>query len=412
MQALSLYSLLENMNHEQITNPEVQQFIIEHENSDVSRLLLGGKSFFGVDTKVLVQQISGRKKIQDKLPTWHQTKGIIYPPSVNLEQCSSEATAKFKLDLLKELFDFSPIVVDLTGGFGVDSTFFSKFSKRVYYVELNPQLFEIAKQNFKKFEIPNVVCQNDSAESFLNSSGEIFDVIFLDPSRRKENKKVFRFQDCEPDHIKLQDQLFQMSERILIKASPMLDLHQGIKELGHVEKAYVLSVENECKEVLFLQKRNFTGTPVLQAIELDVNGSAISSLSFTVEDELNARIDFGDPLTYLYEPNAAILKAGAFKLIGQVNKLLKLAPNTHFYTSSTLVKNFPGRIFKILGREKLDKNLGKKIPGGQINIITRNYPLAVESIKKKTGLKDGGNFYLICTQGRTEKFYLVAERLK
>lgn len=390
---------------------EVQDFLVEHEDEDVQKLLLKQKTVHGVPTEQIVQQIIGRRKAKSKLPSWYNTKRIVYPPGINLEQSSSESTAKFKSDfLLEHLPKRECTGVDLTGGFGIDSYFLSLYSHCVDYVEPNRELLEIAQHNHQRLGSENINYHHTSAEDFLTNTAEKFDFLFIDPSRRKTAQKVYRLTDSEPDVVAMQSGFLDKASLVLIKTSPLLDLRQGCRELQRVAEVLVVAVENECKELLFLLLETSPGDPSIRSVDLNRSGEIISSLSFTFAEEKNSVAAFSSPLTYLYEPNAAILKAGAFKWIAQKYQLKKLAPSTHLYTSDELLE-FPGRTFKITRFAKADKKLKDLFPNGYANIISRNYPLSVEEIKKKTGLKEGGENYLICTQDEKEKLVMVAERL-
>lgn len=395
-----------------ILKSETQAFIREHEKDDIQKLLLQHKSIHGVPTAVIADQISGRRKSKLKLPTLYGLAGIVFPPSLNLEQCSSEATGLFKTDLLKQLGINLRKVADLTGGFGIDTYFLGAIAERVHFVETESSLLALARHNHKVLGARTIQYHHQKAENFLNDWKERFDLIYVDPSRRKNGKKIFRLSDCEPDIISLQKHYFDRSDNWLVKTSPLLDISQGCKELTSVKQVFVLSVENDCKELLFHIENSFQDEPTIHAVDLQKNGIVESFVSFKSSVEKVSKVHFSDPQKYLYEPNISILKAGAFKWIGQEFELSKLAPNTHLYTSEKIVHDFPGRIFRILQSTKPDKIALKLFSDGYANILTRNYPLTVEAIKKKTGLKEGGEKYLICTQGENQKFTLMAERIK
>lgn len=394
-----------------LLRPEVQSFIREHERDDEKKLILSQREIFGVPASVIAQQLVGRRKAKTKLPLYYHTSKIIFPPTLNLEQSSSEKTASLKANLFCSMIGHDKIVADVTGGFGVDSFFFSRCYKKIIYVEPNLSLLEIARHNHQTLSVTNIEYQQTTAEDFLHGTHESIDGIFIDPSRRnKTNQKVFRLSDCEPDVPKLLPALFQKADCILIKTSPLLDIQQGIKTLQNVEKVWIVSVDNECKELLFFCRKGFTKEPVMHAINLT---DLADEFSFTFEEEKNTVLNFSKPFTYLYEPNASILKAGAFKLVGKKFSVNKLAPNTHLYTSLNLLHDFPGRIFKIIQPVKPDpKILNEIFPGGKVNILIRNYPLSVEALKKKTKLKDGGEHYLIGFSGLSEKHLVAAERIK
>lgn len=390
-----------------IANPEIQEYIFLHENEDEKKLVLAHKEIFGVPSSLIANQIQGRKKAKYKIDLWYKTKGIIYPPSINLEQSSSSATAKFKSSILLK----GKTGVDLTGGLGIDTFFLSHQFEKFYYVEPNDILLSIAKHNHLLLGATNIQYVNSTAEEFLAQTKEYFDLIFIDPSRRNNTQKVFKLTDCVPDVSELLPSLQMFSARILIKTSPLLDIQQGQRELQHVERIFVVSVHNEVKELLFLVNKDTMNPSSIEAIDLNDQGGLIHSFVFHAEEEKNASTEFSPPLTFLYEPNASILKAGAFKTVGVRNKIYKLHPSSHLFTSENKIDGFPGKIFKILQSVKLDQTLKDFFPGGYANIVTRNYPLTVEEIKKKTRLKEGGNLFLICTQSEKEKHVLIVERM-
>lgn len=388
--------------------PSVKEFIRTHENDDEKSLILKHSTILGIPSSVIAEQISARRKAKIKLPSFYQQDEIIFPPAINLEQCSSEATARFKADLIK-----GNTFADLTGGFGIDSFFLSNSFLKGYYIEPNNSLLEIVKHNHHALGCNTITYENTTAEVFLSGIQESFDLIFVDPSRRSaSNQKVFKLSDCVPNVPQLIDKIVEHTEKLLIKTSPLLDLQQGLRELKFVEKIVIVSVENECKEVLFLCRKNFKDEPLIQAVNL-FNNKPAETFSFSLPEERATEVTFSEPLIYLYEPNASVLKAGAFKTIGVQNDLAKIHPNTHLYTSNKFISDFPGRIFNVESFVKPDnKTLQSFFPDGKANVTTRNYPLSAEALKKKTGLKDGGDKYLIGFSGSTKKFLVVANRLK
>jgi len=398
-----------------LLSKKIQSFIQEHQQDDPNELRLKYKTIFEIPANIVIDQILGRKKTKEKLPTWYNTSRVVYPASLNLEQSSSERTALQKLKLFMQGTDFDlgrARVLDLTGGFGVDSFFFSKAVKEVHFVEPNDNLFEIAQHNHHVLGATNLHYYNSTAEKFLNSlsSPAKFEMSYVDPSRRsKGGQKVFSLNQCEPDVIKLQPTIWQFTDKLLIKTSPLLDIKLGLKELKNVKKVHVISVHNECKEVLFYCEKNFLSEPAIAAINLEDDES---SFSFSFSDEEKAEVQYDDPQVYLYEPNASILKAGAFKSICARFGVYKLHPNTHIYTSHHLVSNFPGKVFQVEGFVKSSaKELMNFFEGSRANILTRNYPLSVDALRKKTRLKDGGKKFLIGCSGVGRKFLIVANKL-
>ena len=403
------------MDIKDILQSAVQDFIRQHESDDENKLLLKHKSIHGVPASLVADQIAGRRKAKLKLPSWYATKNLLYPPSINIEQSSSEKTAAYKTDFLKHLLKIQfKKVVDLTGGFGVDSFFFSSIFNEVNYVEPDENLFELVKHNHAALGRLNIQHHNTTAEAFFSATKDKFDLVYIDPSRRsKGNQKIFRLADCTPDITQLQEIIFNKADLLLVKASPMLDILQGIKELKHVAKIYIVAVDNECKEVLFLCRKGHETDPDIEAVDLKTSSDELNPFRFSLSQEKNSVADFSPPLRYLYEPNAALLKAGAFKLIAQRFALKKIQRHTHLYTSDKLIEDFPGKVFKIEVLVKADaKNVRQHFPDGKGNVVTRNYPLSPEQLKKKTGLKDGGEKFLIGFSGDTKKFTAVCARIK
>jgi hypothetical protein len=397
----------------ELLHPEVAEFILLHENTDVNEFLLKYKSFHQIPASILADQINGRQKAKHKLPLYYSNTQIIYPPTVNLEQSSSERTAKFKLSFIQELFKTKVKEgVDLTGGFGVDALFLSKAFHQYHFVEPNPKLISIARHNHQSLDAKNIAYDNLFAEEFLKTIPGKFDLVYIDPSRRTSaNKKVFSLTECEPDVLALKTLINEKSEYLLIKTSPLLDLQLAINQLSDVQKIVVLAVDNECKEVLFLCGKHASSDPHIQSVNISARNTEVFISSLW--EEKMAVTEFGPPQKYLYEPNAAILKAGAFKTVADRFKIKKLHVNTHLYTSENLIDNFPGRIFQIEAVVKPDpKTLKPYFPEGKANITTRNYPLSPNDLKKKTKLNDGGEKYLIGFTTGNEKALVVAQRLK
>jgi hypothetical protein len=390
-----------------LIQPQVQEFIFNHEKDDEKALVLKHKTILGLPASAIAEQIGARKKAKLKLPLYYNTAGIIYPPGLNLEQSSSEKTAQFKSEILSSLPKHNSIV-DLTGGFGIDTFFFSQIFQNVFHVEPNETLQKIAEHNHSVLNAKNIVYHSGTAESFLKTNSDKIDCVFIDPSRRAEGKKVFRLNDCEPNVSQLLPVIFTKTNYVLIKTSPLLDIQQGIQDLQGVKKIWVVAVENECKELLFLCHNGFSEEPEIIAVNLQ---EIPERFSFLNSEEKNTEPEFSAPLLYIYEPNAAILKAGAFKLISKNFNVFKLHPSTHLYTSNTLIETFSGRIFKNL-QSVNSKSLKETFPEGKANVITRNYPLRPEELKKKLKLKDGGDRYVIAFSGQKEKYTIAASRIK
>lgn len=389
-----------------LSRQDIQQFIVDNELVDVQKLLLRHKEILGVPTASIVTQIQGRRKSKEKLPHWYSTPGIVYPATLNLEQCSSEATAAYKKTL-----ETGHHAADLTGGFGVDTNYLAQSFSSVDYVEPDTELLRIAQHNHQLLGTRNIRYHNTTAEDYLQTTTDIFDLIFIDPSRRQGSRKVIRLANCEPDVISLQSELLARSRQVLIKTSPLLDLKQAYRECTTIDQFIVLAVENECRELIISLKRTAQGEPTIHAVDLDRDGEPMP-FAFTWSQEKNSHTSFSSPLAYLYEPNTAILKAGAFKQVGQRYSVHKLATDTHLFTSEYKVVEFPGRLFRVIEHVTLDKKLKEKFSGGYANILSRNHPLSVEEIKKKTGLAEGGTHYLICARTEKKPIAMIAERLR
>lgn len=398
---------------EKLSNPSTQDYLFHHEGEDLTKFVLRGSALEGIPVAQLAMQLKSRSRSRFKLPRWYQTRGIVYPPSVNLEQCSSEITARFKSKLTQSLG--VKRMADLSGGFGVDSFYFAEQSS-VEYVEPDTWLMSLARHNHHLMGAA-LNYHNSNAEEYLKIVTETFDLIFVDPSRRNERQqKVHRLGDCEPNILSLQDRIFDKSKWLLVKASPLLDIQEAIRDLHHVKSVMVVSVENECKELLFLCERGYTEEPLIRCINLrstekDYSFAALQFFDFYFSEERSASSTLSRPTHYIYEPHAAIMKAGAFKLAGIRSRTQKVHTSTHLYTSHNWLKAFPGRQFRVLGSVVLDKKLPASFPHGFANILVRNHSLSVEAIKKKTGLKEGGELFLICGRDESQFFALMAERL-
>lgn len=336
-----------------------------------------------------LQQVEGRERTADKLPTFASIPDWWYPVRLSCEQCSSELAARYKASLVS-----GETMVDLTGGYGVDTYFISEGFVHTDYVEQNAELCRIAEHNFSHKPIS---IHNTSAEEFLASAGE-YDLIFIDPARRDSHGgKVFRLEDCTPNVVELLPTLLAHGKRLMIKLSPMLDLTQAVTSLSQVcWDIFVVAIKNEVKEVLLLSG----GSGQITAIDLTQKDQAFV---FTRDQETNCPLAINhSPFAFIYEPNAAILKAGAYKLIAERFGLHKLDVNTHLYGSDTLIENFPGRIWRITEKQDLK----------QANVLCRNYPLTPEQLKKKLHLKDGGTAYVIGCRVNNKPTLFFAERIE
>lgn len=383
-----------------ILNTGVQNYINKNIDADIMSVLLKKPLFDGISPQELAQQIESKKKCKKKLPTWFNSSEIYYPKKINIEQTSSEVTAKYKSEIIS-----GKSLLDLTGGFGVDSFFFSKKTDEVFHFEIDDTLAEIAAHNFKVLEVKNVQNFSRNGLAFLKECERSFDFIYADPSRRnKEKGKVFRLADCIPNIPENLDLLFRKSNSVLIKTSPLLDFTIGIEELQFVKEIHVAAVDNDVKELLWLLEKDFSEEIKIKTINFAKSGDQI--FNFILSEEKKELSLYSKPSTYLYEPNASILKAGAFKTIGSKLSLKKLHQHSHLYTSDELV-NFPGRRFKIEQTLDYNKKSVSKLKGKQANITTRNFPDNVAAIRKKFKIKEGGNTFIFFTSNLDDNYCIL-----
>lgn len=372
--------------NEKILHIEVQNFINKHLNADLNRIALQKNPFPDIDFKEILNQIETKKKAEKKLPTWFHTPNIYFPKKINLEQTSSEITAAYKADLLN-----GTSLADLTGGFGVDTYFFSKKAAEVDHYEINQELSEIASHNFKQLGVKNVKCFiEDGIKAILQKK---FDTIYIDPSRRSENKgKVFLLEDCIPNVVENKDYLLSKCEKLIIKTSPMLDINAAKNSLKEVSEIHIVAINNEVKELLWVLESTTQPTKTI-AINLENE----KRYRFDIDQNSVANVQYSLPKKFLYEPNAAILKSGAFDEVAERFKIYKLHKHSHLYTSDEKI-DFPGRVFKIektIAYKK--KDIKENLPITAANITTRNFPESVEVLRKKWKWKDGGDNYLFFT---------------
>ncbi|MBW8244184.1 class I SAM-dependent methyltransferase [Muricauda oceani] len=377
-----------------ILNTGAQDFILKNLSGDIMSVLLVKPLFEGISQKELAEQIEAKNKSKDKLPIWFSTPNIYYPNKLNIEQTSSELTATYKARLVN-----GKSLVDLTGGFGVDTYFFSQKIAAVFHCEINQELSEIAHHNFEILGQKNIECLTGDGIDFLKNVRTDFDWIYVDPSRRNDAKgKVFLLEDCLPnlpEHLPL---LFEKTQHILVKTSPLLDIKLGIEELRFVKEVHVVAVQNEVKELLFVLEKGFTGSIKIKTINIAPQQD--DTFNFELEHEHTAQVEFGEPSAYLYEPNSAILKSGGFKSVAKYHDLAKLHPHSHLYTSDRVI-DFPGRRFKVNQVLPYSKKSIKSLGVAKANITTRNFPITVAELRKKHNIKDGGNRYLFFTKSHS-----------
>lgn len=381
-----------------LLNSAIQQFINENLKTDVSKLALQKNPFENVEYPTVLNQIVCKQKAETKLPTWFKTGNILYPERINIEQTTDERVAAFKSSLFK-----GNALLDASGGFGVDSFYFSKKFKEVIHCELNPDLSAVVNHNFKQLQAKNIKCFAENSEDVLKLLNQKFDVIYVDPSRRNETKgKVFMLKDCEPNLPVLQDLYFTFANTLVVKTAPILDVSAALEELKNVQTIYAIALENEVKELLWVLEKDYLSLPKRIAVN-------ISKKETYSTKEGHQETQYSLPLTYLYEPNAAIMKLNLFTALEQY----KLHEHSHLFTTDELV-DFPGRQFiidKVLSFNK--KEIQANVANKKMNVATRNFPLKPEEIKKKYKIKDGGTvFAFFTTNYKNEKIIVLCTKIQ
>ncbi|GAB3802867.1 SAM-dependent methyltransferase [Spirosoma humi] len=376
-----------------------REFIRAHLTDDVRVVALRNPPQ-GLDVRKLVAQLAARQKAREKLPAWYANNALIFPPALSVEQASSERTAQYKATLV-----YGNRLLDLTGGMGVDSWAFAQHLEQVIYVERNEELAQLAAHNLPLLGATNVSVETGDGLAFLKTyqpSSEEIDWIYLDPHRRDATGgKVVQLQDCEPDMSQSTTQTFLLTKakRILLKASPLLDLNSTVQQLmGRVESVHIVAVSGEVKEILFVIGPQSIARDDVLINTVNLLTNETKNLCFRWQEERTANVSLGNPRAYLYEPNAAVLKAGAFRLVGARFGLTKLAPHSHLYTSDEVRWDFPGRIFSLVEILKPDaKSVKMHIPDLKANLTVRNFPQTVAELRKKLSLRDGGDTYIMAT---------------
>ncbi len=385
--------------NQNLLRADVQEFIEKNYKKDTPSLVLKGSPFEDISIQELLQQLESKRKAEKKLPTWFQTPNIFFPPKVSIEQSSSEITAQYKASILS-----GKSLIDVTGGFGIDSYFFAQQFESVTYCEINEALAEVVAHNYEILDQKNITVHAGNGMRFVKDQETVYDCMFIDPSRRDGVKgKVFLLKDCVPYLPPKVDFLFRNAKKVLVKLSPMLDITNTLRELKYVTEVHIVAVNNEVKELLFLLEQR------------EVEAVKIQTVNFQKDQQQNFAFNFGDhsfsnysePLQFLFEPNAALLKSGGFHEITSRLKVFKLQEHAHLYTSETLI-DFPGRAFKIEGVVPYDrKKIQQLLPEKKANITTRNFPKSVVQIRKELKLKDGGQHYLFFTKNMKNKLTCI-----
>jgi hypothetical protein len=445
-------------------NQATQDFIRQHQDDDVRQLAFLGSKYPEVDMPFALDQIRGRKMARVKLPRWASLEGIIYPPHISMEQCSSESTALYKAELAARLLGLPASssgiemkaeneieFVDLTGGFGVDFSYIAaRLGVKSMYVERQAHLCEAAKENFGRLGLKNAIVKNgdgievlhsflpkkDDAASTDDSLGIIYDqplsllktklglkLIFIDPARRDDaGNKVVSLKDCTPDVTVLQEEMLSKADYVIIKLSPMLDWHRAVSELSHVREVHIISVNNECKELLLVLSARNMGDMEASSADGEVKHAGnlriycVNDAQSFVCDELDMEsspVRIAPPvleeMQYLYEPNASLMKAGCFGVLSGRYDARMLSKNSHLFVSQAPIEAFPGRSFRIIAVSSFNKKELKRHLSGitKANIATRNFPLSVAELRKRLKLKDGGETYIFATTLSNESHMLV-----
>ncbi len=384
-------------------NEATIRFVREHREDDVRALALHARRDGEVDLPWALDQIQGWQTARRKLPSWSSTDGIIYPPHLSMEQCSSEQTAIYKCGIVERLPQSSrECLVDLTGGFGVDFAFMARCFKQAVYVERQSVLCQTASHNFELLGLQHATVINGEAEDvlelpcrYLRFIHPASTLLYLDPARRDSNSaRTYAIEDCTPNVLELKDRLMETAHRVLIKLSPMLDWHKAVSDLGDlVAEVHIVSVSNECKELLILLDINHQGEPVIHCVN---DGQSL--IYSPTEDTLPVIAEEADS-GYLYEPNASVMKAGCFGILTQKYPVKALAADSHLFVSSDAVDGFPGRRFAIADVTTMNKKeLARALKGiTRANVATRNFPMTAQQLRQRLRLQDGGEWYIFGT---------------
>ncbi len=367
---------------------EFIDFVNAHKDEDTARLLLSAARYPSIDMPAAVQQIEGLRTAREKWPGLLACEEFFYPPRLNREQSSSEATARYKASIISSDDCQLSTIADLTGGMGVDTLAFAKVAQHVDYVERDPQLCAIMEHNLRALRIDNVSVHCADSMEWLTAAGR-YDLLFVDPARRAASgRKVAAFEDCMPNILEHAEMLRMHCRLLMVKASPMIDIDLGCRQLGNVNEVHVVGVKGECKEVLFVCGEP-QGEPRITCEEV----------SFTRSEEAATEARYVKTMgRYLYEPDAMLMKGGPFKIIAVRYGIEQLGHNTHLYTSEKRLDGFPGRVFEVLQELKLSrKEVAAVIPDGKAHVVTRNYPVEAAALQRQLGLREGGDVFVVAT---------------
>lgn len=393
------YLCLEKISFMKVLSPETQCFIKEHRTDDVRSLALQAGKYPSVDVPEAVVQIAGWQIASRKIPTWAQTEGVLYPPHLSMEQCSSEVTARYKASLVS-----GDTFTDLTAGLGVDCSFIGRGFREVHYVERQEILCGLARHNFPLLGLHHIQVHQADGVEYLKEMSPV-DCLFLDPARRDSHGgKTVAISECEPDVCALEPLLVEKGRMVMVKLSPMLDMFSALRELKHVCEMHVIAVNNECKELVVILRKDGCSmvdkaNRMFISCEQVVDNLLAEPFRFTLEEEREAACAMACRVeNYLYEPGAALLKAGPYRLLSERYSVKKLHANSHLYTSDSLT-DFPGRRFRVTGVSGFGKKELKEFLQGldKANLTVRNFPASVAELRKRLKLKEGGDTYLFAT---------------
>ena len=396
---------------------ETLAFAREHQEEDTARLLLSAARYPKIDMPQAVNQIEGMRTAAEKWPSLLRLDDFVYPPRLNREQASSEVTARYKAELANLRMGPIQRAADLTGGMGIDTLALSQVAQEVHYVEQDSDLCAFMERNCRALNVNNVRCHQADSLRWL-AGQERYDLLYIDPARRgTAGRKVAAFEDCTPNILEHAELLRSCGKQLMVKASPMIDIDQACRQLGNVSEVHIVGVKGECKELLFLCGES-TGELQITCVNLNnpitPNTPIIQdSFSFRPSDELAAPpAPCSNPQHYLYDPHAALRKGGCYRLLAQRYRLAQLAPATHLFTSSALLPDFPGRVFRVIQELPLNRKAVRAVlPDGKAHVVVRHFPVEAAALQRQLGLAEGGHLFVVATTAGTRHLGLLCERI-
>lgn len=387
---------------EDLLAPEVQAFITASLKENIKDLAFMKNPFTHIPWQTLLQQIHAKQKAAQKLPTWYHAANILFPSAVSIEQTSSELTAAYKASLIE-----GNSLIDLTGGFGVDDYYFAKRFKAVVHCEYLDDLSTIVAHNYEVLGITNVQCCSGDSLETLKQLQQSFDWIYIDPARRSEHQqKVFFLKDCQPDVLSNLETYFLYTQKLLIKTSPLLDITATLKDLKYVRKLHIIALNNEVKELLWEVEKDYC--EAISVVATHITKDTIETVE-SIYGAPTAAV-YGLPNTYLYVPNAAIMKSGNYDNLCNTYGVQKLHKHSHLFTAAEKIE-FPGRSFKIEQLIPYTKNEMKALTKTKANVAIRNFPLNVDALNKKYKFENGGDkYYFFTTLSNEDKVVLLCTK--